>query len=73
MATKTTASTVRFLDAYNTSYKVELKKELKRPNVNNVPKLEKIVINVGLGKAKDDKKLMEVATNIWAKANRYFI
>jgi len=67
MATKTAASTVRFLDAYNTTYKAELKKELNRPNVNNVPKLEKIVINVGLGKAKDDKKLMEVATNTLTK------
>jgi large subunit ribosomal protein L5 len=28
-----------------------------------VPKLEKIVINIGLGRAKDDKRLMEVATN----------
>ncbi|MBP7820500.1 50S ribosomal protein L5 [Candidatus Saccharibacteria bacterium] len=67
MATNTTASTVRFLDDYNTTYKAELKKELNRPNVNNVPKLEKIVINVGLGKAKDDKKLMEVATNTLTK------
>lgn len=67
MANKTAASTTRFLDSYNTTYKVELKKELNRPNVNNVPKLEKIVINVGLGKAKDDKKLMEVATNTLTK------
>ena len=67
MANKTAASTVRFLDSYNTTYKSELKQELNRPNVNNVPKLEKIVINVGLGKAKDDKKLMEVATNTLTK------
>jgi large subunit ribosomal protein L5 len=40
-----------------------LKGELKLKNVNEVPKLEKIVINCGLGKAKDDKKIMEVATN----------
>lgn len=70
MATaKTTApaSTTRFKDAYNSQYKQELLKELNLANPNQVPKLEKIVINVGLGKAKDDKKLMEVATNTLRK------
>jgi large subunit ribosomal protein L5 len=32
-----------------------------------VPLLEKIVVNVGLGKAKDEKKLMEVATTTLRK------
>ena len=32
-----------------------------------MPRLEKIVINVGLGRAKDDKKAMEVATNTLTK------
>lgn len=41
----------------------ELKKELKLSNILQVPRLEKIVINVGLGRAKDDKRLLEVATN----------
>jgi large subunit ribosomal protein L5 len=68
MATKTTAaSTVRFKDAYNNQYKQELLKELNLANPHQVPKLDKIVINVGLGKAKDDKKLMEVATNTLRK------
>ncbi|MCB9839844.1 50S ribosomal protein L5 [Candidatus Nomurabacteria bacterium] len=68
MATATTTSTTtRFLDAYNSQYRQELKDELGITNVNQVPKLEKIVINVGLGKAKDDKKLMEVATNTLKK------
>ena len=57
------ASTVRLKDAYNSVYRKELQKELGLANVNQVPKLEKIVINVGLGKAKDDKKMIEVATN----------
>lgn len=57
------ASSVRFKDAYNNVYRKELQKELGLTNVNQVPKLEKIVINVGLGKAKDDKKMIEVATN----------
>jgi large subunit ribosomal protein L5 len=32
-----------------------------------VPRLEKIVLNVGLGRAKDDKKMIEVATNTLRK------
>ena len=35
--------------------------------VNQVPTLEKIVLNVGLGKAKDDKKTIEVAANTLRK------
>src|SRR5581483_8678576 len=45
----------------------ELTKELKLKNKHEAPKLERIVINIGLGKAKDDKKLMEVATNTLRK------
>lgn len=48
---------------YKTKYVTELKDELKVKNVHQVPKLEKIVINVGLGRAKDDKKMFEVAQN----------
>ena len=42
-------------------------KELDLKNVHQLPKLEKIVINIGLGRAKDDKKMMEVATNTLRK------
>jgi large subunit ribosomal protein L5 len=52
---------------YNDTYVAELQKELELKNVNEVPKLEKIVLNVGLGRAKDDKKLMEVANNTISK------
>ncbi|MCA9326581.1 50S ribosomal protein L5 [Candidatus Saccharibacteria bacterium] len=45
----------------------ELMKELKLGNVHQIPRLEKIVLNVGLGRAKDDKKAMEVATNTLRK------
>lgn len=45
----------------------ELKKELNLANINQVPRLEKIVINIGLGRAKDDKRLMEVATTTLRK------
>ena len=69
MATKTitTDTSARLKQLYNSKIAPELKTELKLHNVNEVPKLEKIVINVGLGKAKDDKKLMEVAKNTLRK------
>jgi large subunit ribosomal protein L5 len=57
----------RLKTAYFGTYREELKKELKLSNINQVPKIDKIVINIGLGKAKDDKKLMEVATNTLRK------
>ena len=65
--TITPVTTTRLKTTYNDVYRKELQKELKLKNINQVPKLEKIVINIGLGKAKDDKKLMEVATNTLKK------
>lgn len=66
-AAKTPATTVRMRRAYVDQYAGELQKELGLENANQVPKLEKIVINVGLGKAKDDKKVFETATNTLRK------
>ncbi len=45
----------------------DLKKELELSNTHQVPHLEKIVLNIGLGKAKDDKKVIEVAANTLRK------
>jgi large subunit ribosomal protein L5 len=45
----------------------QLKDELKLSNLHEAPRLEKIVINVGLGRAKDDKRLLEVAENTLIK------
>lgn len=69
MATKTAApvTAARLKVLYNGTYAAELKEELGLHNAQEVPKLEKIVINVGLGRAKDDKKLMEIATNTLKK------
>lgn len=64
---KTTPYTPRLKALYNQVIAAELFKELNLENVNQVPKLEKVVVNVGLGKAKDDKKLLEVATNTLRK------
>ena len=52
---------------YNQVIAKELLKELGLTNAHQVPRLQKIVVNVGLGKAKDDKKVMEVATNTLRK------
>jgi large subunit ribosomal protein L5 len=68
MATATkTAVTARLRKSYDNEIVAELKKELGLDNVHQVPRLDKIVVNVGLGRAKDDKKIMEVATNTLRK------
>lgn len=69
MATSKAAPTTgaRLRTQYNDTFVAELQKELGLANINQVPKLEKIVINVGLGRAKDDKKVIEVATNTLRK------
>lgn len=60
-------TSARLKDLYNGTYAPELLKELGLKNANEAPKLEKITINVGLGRAKDDKKLIEVAANTLRK------
>jgi large subunit ribosomal protein L5 len=65
-AAKTNAG-ARLRVQYNDKFAQELVKELGLKNPHQAPKLEKIVINVGLGKAKDDKRILEVATNTLRK------
>ncbi len=60
-------SSARLRVQYNGSLKTELRKELALKNLHQVPQLDKIVVNVGLGKAKDDKKVIEAATNTLRK------
>jgi large subunit ribosomal protein L5 len=66
---KTTVSTAtaRLRAAYNDTFAAELAKDLGIKNPHDVPRLEKITLNVGLGKQKDDKKVMEAATNTLRK------
>jgi large subunit ribosomal protein L5 len=64
---KTVSYPVRLKQEYRQKYLPELQKELKLSNPHEVPRLEKIVVNVGLGRAKDDKKVMEVAANTLRK------
>lgn len=72
MATKTAPKSskqyvARLKDLYNTQYAAELQKELGLSNQMLIPRLEKIVVNVGLGRAKDDKKILETASNTLRK------
>lgn len=60
-------ATPRLKNLYVEKFRQELMTELAIDNVNRVPMLEKIVVNVGLGRAKDDKKLMDVARNTLRK------
>jgi large subunit ribosomal protein L5 len=57
----------RLKSRYNDTIVKEMQKELKLKNVFEVPRLEKIVINVGLGRAKDEKRLLEVGANTLRK------
>lgn len=70
MATAKTAkptTTTRLREQYNATFVSELQKELGLANIHQVPKLKKITINVGLGKAKDEKKVIEAAQNTLRK------
>ena len=60
-------STTRLKELYIAKYKQELLKELELKNLHNVPALDKVVLNVGTGKFKDDKKSIEAATNTLRK------
>ena len=62
-----TADTPRLKALYDGTYKKELQAELGLSNIHQVPKLEKIVVSVGLGKNKDDKRHYEVVKNTLTK------
>lgn len=64
---KSASTQARLRVAYNDDYSVALMKELGLKNFHEVPRLEKVIINVGLGRAKDDKKTIEAATNTLRK------
>ncbi len=64
---KQTGIGARLRVEYNTSIAKDLLKELGLKNFHQAPKLEKVVVNIGLGRAKDDKKILEVATNTLRK------
>ncbi|MEI7918386.1 MAG: 50S ribosomal protein L5 [Candidatus Saccharibacteria bacterium] len=65
-ATKT-STTPRLKALYKDQFVKELQAELKLGNVHQVPKIEKIVVSVGIGKNKDDKRHYEVVKNTLVK------
>lgn len=52
---------VRLRTLYNETIKPKLFKELGYKNVMEVPKITKIVLNMGVGKASQDKKVIDFA------------
>lgn len=64
---KTSTYLPRLKALYKDKYRPELQQELNLKNINQSPSLNKIIINIGLGKAKDDKRLLDVASNTLGK------
>ena len=54
-------TTFRLKDKYLTEVVPAMMKEFKYANVNECPKLEKIVLNMGLGDVKDNSKSLNLA------------
>ena len=55
--------TPRLLERYRSDIVPEMMKVFGYKNKLEVPKLEKIVVNIGLGEATQDMKLLEAAQN----------
>ena len=51
----------RLLEKYTNDIQNELKSKLNLKNIHEVPKIKKIVLNMGIGEAKDDSKLVDKA------------
>ena len=47
-------------EKYQKTISKKLKDDLKIANIHDVPRLKKVVVNVGIGKAKEDSKLEEI-------------
>lgn len=60
---KATTTAPRLKALYADQYVKELQTELDLKNVHQVPVLEKIVVSVGTGKSKDDKRMLEAVKN----------
>ena len=67
ISTKRNSYQPRLKQQYHDEIAKQLKEELRLSNLHGVPQLEKIIINIGLGRAKDDKRLLEVAQNTLIK------
>ena len=52
---------IRLRDKYNNEVRTALNEKFQYKNVMEIPKLEKITINMGLGEAKDNSKILDSA------------
>jgi len=67
MAKTATMTAPRLKALYASTIVKELQAELNLDNVHQVPRLEKIVVSVGTGKTKEDKRVLETVKNTLAK------
>ena len=51
----------RLLELYKNQIQKDLQSKLKMSNIFKVPKIQKIILNMGIGEAKDDSKLIDRA------------
>ena len=51
----------RLLEQYNNNIKQDLKSKLGLKNIFEVPRIKKIILNMGIGEGKDDSKLIDKA------------
>jgi len=51
----------RLQEQYKSEISKSLLKKLNCKNVHEVPKISKIILNIGLGEAKDDAKILDKA------------
>lgn len=69
--TKTVRTTdlysARLKQQFNETIRHNLKKELGLKSVEEAPRIRKIIVSSGLGKAREDKKIIEVANNTITK------
>ena len=61
MATATETYTPRLKDLYEGEIRERLKDELQLDSIMQVPRVEKITLNMGVGEAKTDSKAMDAA------------
>lgn len=64
---KETKYTPRLKELYKEKFINELKQELNLGNVNEVPKLEKVIVSSGVGKKREDKRFTETVENTLTK------
>lgn len=61
------AASARLKVQYASTFRKELKDELKLKSISEAPRLRKIVVSSGLGKAREDKKVIDIANNTITK------